>query len=115
MAKMGRYCKVYLAGEMRAFGGWSENSGNVRPETKEENGREVTVERTLTDDDLLYLQENYVVTDGIFMDEHVIFDQVTPEWVDYCKQTLQFELPDYLPPQQEEEASASAAGGNGQE
>jgi len=114
MAKMGRYCKAYLVGDLRAFGGWQENSQNVRPELKEENGREVSVERTLTDDDLLYLQENYAVTDGIFIDEHVVFDQVTPEWMDYCKQSLRFELPDYLPPAEEQEAVATVGSSNGQ-
>jgi len=30
------------------------------------------------------MQENYVVTDGIFKDENIIFDNVTPEWKDFC-------------------------------
>jgi hypothetical protein len=49
----------------------------------------------LTDGDFLYLQENYVVTDGIFKDENVIFDDVTPAWIAYCQDVLKFEIPDY--------------------
>jgi hypothetical protein len=49
----------------------------------------------LRDDDYLFVQENYVVTDGIFLDEHVIFDAVTPEWREFCERTLQFQIPDY--------------------
>ncbi|NMG11729.1 hypothetical protein DP117_34725, partial [Brasilonema sp. UFV-L1] len=46
-------------------------------------------------DDFLYLQENYVVTDGIFKDENIIFDNVTPEWKEFCDKTLAFEIPVY--------------------
>ena len=51
--------------------------------------------RKLTDDAFLYLQENYVVTDGIFIDENIIFDDVTSEWFDFCQNTLEFEIPVY--------------------
>lgn len=87
MAKTGRYCKAYMIPSFRKFGGWRENSENAR----QENG----VARKLTDGDFLYLHENLVVTDGIFIDENVIFDNVTPEWVDFCKNELKFEIPDY--------------------
>jgi hypothetical protein len=59
------------------------------------DGKEVEVERQLTDKDHLYLQENYVVTDGIFIDEDIIFDDVTPEWKDFCKNALKFAVPVY--------------------
>lgn len=96
MAEMGRYCKAYLAKDFRAFPGWTENVSSLRKEKQEVNGKEVEVERTeLKDDDILYLQENYVVTDGIFKDENVVFSDVTPEWEDFCRTTLAFEIPDY--------------------
>lgn len=49
----------------------------------------------LTDDDFLYLQENYVVTDGIFKDENIIFDKITPQWKEFCQSNLAFEMPIY--------------------
>jgi hypothetical protein len=97
MATMGKYCKAYPLKELRQFKGWVENAANVREEKKEIDGKEVKVDRILTDDDFLYLQENYVVTDGIFKDENIIFDNVTPEWRDYCCQTLAFEIPVFQP------------------
>jgi hypothetical protein len=90
MSKMGKYCKAYPIPKFREFSGWKENSANARKENY--------APRPLTDADCLYLQENLVVTDGIFLDENVIFESVTPEWTDFCKNTLQFELPDYLKP-----------------
>lgn len=96
MAEMGRYCKAYHAADFRKFPGWKENVASLRKDRQEVNGREVEVERNeLKDDDILYLQENFVVTDGIFKDENVVFDQVTPEWEAFCTGELQFEIPDY--------------------
>ena len=71
----------------RQFNGWAELSANARME----NGSP----RQLTDSHFLYLQENFVVTDGVFMDENVIFDKVTPEWIDFCKNVLKFEIPNH--------------------
>ena len=98
MAEMGKYCKAYYAKDFRALAGWEENLAELRPETREEGGEDVEVPRTqLLDDDILYLQENYVVTDGIFKDEHVVFDKVTDEWKRLCRSELGFEVPIYEP------------------
>jgi hypothetical protein len=70
MANMGRYCKAYPIARLREFGGWAENGENARKVRREIDGVEVEAPRELTDGDHLYLQENYVVTDGIFIDEH---------------------------------------------
>lgn len=87
MNKMGRYCKAYPVHRLREFSGWEPKLEN----TRKENG----VPRPLGDDDFLYLQENLTVTDGIFLDENVIFDSVTPPWETFCKEALHFEVPDY--------------------
>ena len=98
MAEMGRYCKAYYAADFRKFPGWKENVASLRKDKQEVNGKEVEVERTeLKDDDILYLQENLVVTDGIFKDENIIFDNVTDEWKEFCHGTLAFEIPVYEP------------------
>ena len=97
MAEMGKYCKAYLAKQFREYPGWSENAANVRKEKKEVDGKEVEVDRQLDDDSILYLQENYVVTDGIFKDQNIIFDNVTDEWQRFCHETLAFEIPVYEP------------------
>jgi len=95
MATMGKYCKAYLIKDLRQFSQWTEQIENVRKEKKQVDGKEVEVDKELTDNDVFYLQENYVVTDGIFKDENFIFDSVTPEWKDFCTTTLLFEIPVY--------------------
>lgn len=104
MAKMGSYCKAYPVEMFRAFSGWQENTQNLRTEKKEIDGKEVEERRELSENDHFYLQENLVVTDGIFIDENIIFDNITPEWEAYCKDELKFEVPDY------ETARAATAG-----
>lgn len=94
MATMGKYCKAYSLKRLREFNGWIEKAENARKEKRQEiGGKGIEETRILTDNDYLYLQENYVVTDGIFKDENIIFDQVTPEWVSYCHDVLEFEVP----------------------
>jgi hypothetical protein len=95
MAVMGKYCKAYSVQQLREFSQWHEQSENTRSEQKEVDGNKVEVKRSLTDDDFLYLQENYVVTDGIFKDENIIFDQITPEWKAFCQTVLGFKVPVY--------------------
>jgi hypothetical protein len=92
MAKMGTYCKAYPAERLREFGEWpgatSPGFGEAVSAPGESNPAEVQ-------GDFLYVQENYVVTAGIFIDEHIIFDNVTPEWVEFCKNSLRFEVPSH--------------------
>lgn len=93
MPKMGRYCKAYPVGRLREFSEWKEDLQNTRVEMSEVDGKEVKTPRQLTDEDYLYLQEDLTVTDGIFLEENVIFSEVTPEWKTYCAEALKFEVP----------------------
>jgi hypothetical protein len=102
MTTVGKYCKAYSLKKLRKYKGWKEAAENARKEEKEGDGEE-QVPRELTDDDFLYLQENYVVTDGIFKDENIIFDDVTDEWISYCQDKLEFEIPEFARATEEEE------------
>lgn len=93
MKKMGEYCKAYPITKFREFSQWTENTNEARKEKKLVNGEEVEVPRELNEDSYLYLQENFMVTDDIFIDQNIIFGRVTPEWIEFCKNTLNFALP----------------------
>ena len=80
MSKMGRYCKAYPIAKLQEFGDWA------RQVTKD-------VKEVVSEDDYLFLQENFTVTKGIFLDEEIVFDNITSEWEDFCKNTLNFEVP----------------------
>jgi hypothetical protein len=102
MATMGKYCKAYPVSRLRAYPAWTEQSENLRPEEAPppqdgpaEPAAVAAGPRQLADDDYLFVQENLIVTDGIFIDEHIIFDAITPAWEAFCKNDLQFEIPDF--------------------
>ncbi len=76
---MSAYCKAYLASSFRAYEQWTEPESAAAADSEEP---------------IFYLHDNYVVTDGIYLDENVVFDRVTPEWERFCRETLQFAVPD---------------------
>lgn len=90
---MARYCKAYAIKAFKDYANWDRLSQKIKKEKKIQDAREVLVEREFTDNDYLYLHENFVVTDGIHSDQNIIFDQVTPEWKDFCIDTLKFHFP----------------------
>ncbi len=93
MATLGKFCKAYPLRQFRQFSAWIEVAHNARKIWKEIDGEAQEVERELAETDYLYLQENFTVTDGIFIGEHIIFNDVTPEWIEFCQNTLAFPAP----------------------
>ena len=88
MPILGRYSKAYPLGRLRQFSGWTERPENARRIRKEVEGEIVEETRSLTDEDYVYVQRNFTVTDGIFVDENIIFSDVTPEWIEFCHTVL---------------------------
>ena len=91
MSTLGKFCKAYPLYQLRQFPGWKEAAQNARKILKEIDGETQEVLRELAETDYLYLQENYTVTDSIFIGENVIFDDVSPEWIEFCRTTLNFD------------------------
>lgn len=94
---MRKYCKAYHLKDLRQFKGWTEKHDDNEPE--------------LTDDDVVYLWDDFtVVKSPIIPDKGLLFDVVTPEWQDFCKETLHFAIPEdlrYAYEQAEEQNNAS--------
>ena len=88
MTKLGKYCRAFPLSRFRQFAGWSEQAENARRITKDVNGEMVEMARELTDANYVYLHTNFTVTDGIFIDENIIFSDVTPEWIEFCRAVL---------------------------
>jgi hypothetical protein len=84
MTQIGRYCKAYAREMLARFPGWSENP------VKQVEGQEPA-----TESGYLFLQQDYTVTSGIYLDEGVVFNRVTPEWIEFCENELRFEIPSY--------------------
>lgn len=109
------YCKVYHLGELRSFPGWSENeidwTGDGANGASSNGG---STHAAPSDEEVVFLHHDFTVTRSMWRGEDVIFDQVTPEWQQFCAETLNFKVPDELDlivPA--EAASAASANGDG--
>lgn len=80
---MKKYCKAYHLKDLRQFSAWTEKRDENEPD--------------LSDDDVVYLWDDFtVVRSPIIPDKGLIFDEITPEWRDFCQQTLLFAIPEDL-------------------
>ena len=84
------YAKAYLLRDLRKFSGWREEKIKNIPADNNGNSHE------LTDSDVVFLHQDFTVTELIWPGENVIFNQVTPAWLEFCEQELQFTVPDDL-------------------
>ncbi len=93
---MRNYCKAYYLKDLRRFSAWKELE---RADSAE-----------LTDDSIVYLQDNFTVVKDCFEEEDYIYNDVTPAWKQFCEQELQFAIPEDLRFMYEEEADSAATG-----
>jgi uncharacterized protein len=85
------YARAYLLRQLRKFSDWREEKINWKETNRaDENGNS----HELSDDDVVFLQEDFTITELIWPGENVIFNRTTPEWIDFCTQELQFKVPD---------------------
>jgi hypothetical protein len=97
MKRMGSYCKAYPLAAFRAFDGWHERVENARLEIVDG----VSAPRVLDDTSIVFLQEDYSITDGVFLGEHVIFDAVTPAWIEFCRSRVDFAPAEAMQPRRD--------------
>ena len=94
---MRKYCKAYKLADVRQFSGWVEK--------REEH------EAELPDDSICYIWDDFTVVKSPVQDKGVLFDNVTPEWREFCTTILRFEIPEdlrYAYQQAEEQEKTSA-------
>lgn len=77
-----KYCKAYYLSDIRKFSGWMEQHEESTP--------------AYSDDDVVYLWDDFTVVRSPVLPGGVIFDQTSPEWQDFCTTTLQFKIPEDL-------------------
>jgi len=79
------YCQAFPVSQLRRFAAWKES------ESSSTNGR-----RTLADDDLVYLHQDYSVTESMWHNENVIFTDESSAWREFCTNELGFKVPSEL-------------------
>jgi hypothetical protein len=83
-----QYCKAYSLGDLRRFPGW--------PEAQTHNGSRGPDQTEFADDQVVFIHQDFTVTESMRHGENPIFSQVSDEWREFCAATLKFEVPDEL-------------------
>ncbi|MGH9764818.1 MAG: ankyrin repeat domain-containing protein [Blastocatellia bacterium] len=93
-----QYCKAYHLGDLRKYTGWTENRINWKEE-KNAGGAKKSDEaqpESFADDKIVFIHQDFTVTESMWRGENVIFNDVNPDWKEFCSQTLSFKVPDDL-------------------
>jgi hypothetical protein len=105
MSEVVRYCKAFTANKFEQFPGWP------RERVSFESSESDTTSQDAVAEDYLFLHDTYIVTRGIVHDEDIVFNEISPEWIEFCKTELEFSIPEDLIEEtgSEEETSARSA------
>jgi len=82
------YCKAYFLDLLYRFSNFTD--ARVAGDASEAQ-RDRAGERQI-----VYLHEDFTVTASVWHGEDVVFANVTNEWIDFCRNELQFEIPEDL-------------------
>ena len=90
-----KYCKAYRLRDFRKFSGWTESKINWKEDKSDtDDGDETeTGDKELADDDVVFIHQDFTVTQSMWHNENVIFNDVTPEWKKFCAEVLKFNVP----------------------
>jgi hypothetical protein len=82
------YSKAFLFRHLQQFPGWPAST--VTGAAAVDNGTDLRAAHVNPEEVILYLHDDFTVTDGPFRDDRVVFEKITPEWIGFCTGTLGF-------------------------
>lgn len=88
-----KYCKAYHLGVLRNFPGFTEERKNWKRPKDPVDGDNRNHE-LLSDNDVVFIHEDFTVTQAMWRGENIVFDSITPEWEQFCRAQLKFKVPD---------------------
>lgn len=88
---MPHYQKAYPLKELRQFPGWNEQNYVSAESTR----RGHSPDEPLTDESIVFVHEDLVVTANCWDDSQVIMNDLSPEWEAFCRNVLKLEVPDW--------------------
>jgi hypothetical protein len=77
---MPMYMKAYRLGDVQRYRGFSPSSA---------------ASRSLAADSIVYVREDLAVVTGCFGGDPVLFESAAPEWTRFCRDELDFQVPDW--------------------
>jgi len=92
-----KYCKAYYLKDLRVFPGWSESRINWKEKNVDNQSDDDNVsEHEFTDDDVVFIHQDHTATRSMYYGEDIIYNEITPEYIDFLENTLDFKVPDDL-------------------
>lgn len=86
------YCRAILVSALERFPEWTLSADAFRSEARPDS-RDLGLDgATASEDGIVFLHEDGVVTAGPFRDSTVLFSRLTDTWREFCREHLQFEL-----------------------
>jgi uncharacterized protein len=86
-----KYCKAYHLRELRQYPAWAERRINWK---QRENSSDS--EAPFPEDKIVFLHQDCSVTESMWHNENVIFNDVNSDWEAFCLSSLKFKVPDDL-------------------
>ena len=90
------YCKAYYLKDLRQYESWSDIATEPTVQVEESEEGEEAETREAEDDDIVYIHQDFTVTESMWHGEDVIVGEVTPEWKEFCESKLEFAIPEDL-------------------
>lgn len=92
-----KYCKAYHLQDLRKYPEWSESRINWKKKKDDNNGdSNGNTDEPFPDHKVVFIHQDLTVTESVWHNENVIFNQVDSAWGDFCANTLKFKVPDDL-------------------
>lgn len=89
-----QYSKAYHLKDLRKFTGWRESRINWKEDRNSDNTE--SADQEFSDDNIVFIHQDLTVTQSMWHNENVIFNDVTSEWKEFCNDILQFKVPSDL-------------------
>lgn len=90
-----KYCKAYHLQDLREYPAWSEGRINWKKK-KDDNNGDGDGDEPFPGDKVVFIHQDLTVTESVWHNENVIFNQVDSAWSDFCSDALRFKVPDDL-------------------
>ena len=84
-----KYCKAYYLKELRQYPMWSES--RIDWKTRDNDNSEG--EAPFTDQKVVFIHQGFTVTESMWENENIIFNNVDSSWKEFCSDSLKFKAP----------------------